>query len=271
VGREVGDPTTHAHHAESATSATPSCSYPASEIVLVCRALDRLYIREWSGRVVSTPLPASPVSAASLGTENNANGVCVGISGGGVWWRAEWSSCDDSPAPNHPPPPRPNQTHTLINLRLRLPRNNFKLCFTPVSRCFSSFPHGTCALSVSRPYLALEDVYPPTLCAALTSNATLGTAVVLVCKMLPFSEPERGCHPLRRPIPRDLVRRNALLLRGARHDRAVSRPQLAVAAWDGDSQLELFPLHSPLLGKSSLVSFPPLNNMLKFSGCSYLI
>ena len=28
----------------------------------------------------------------------------------------------------------------------------------------------------------------------------------------------------------------------------------------------LFPLHSPLLGESLLVSFPPLNNMLKFSG-----
>jgi hypothetical protein len=31
-------------------------------------------------------------------------------------------------------------------------------------------------------------------------------------------------------------------------------------------RLELFPLHSPLLGESLLVSFPPLINMLKFSG-----
>ena len=36
-------------------------------------------------------------------------------------------------------------------------------------------------------------------------------------------------------------------------------------------QSELFPLHSPLLGESWLVSFPPLNNMLKFSGYSCLI
>src|SRR5689334_10176814 len=35
--------------------------------------------------------------------------------------------------------------------------------------------------------------------------------------------------------------------------------------------LELFPLHSPLLRESLLVSFPPLNNMLKFSGSSRLI
>ena len=33
-----------------------------------------------------------------------------------------------------------------------------------------------------------------------------------------------------------------------------------------DSKIELFPLHSPLLGESLLVSFPPLNDMLKFSG-----
>src|SRR5690242_3216347 len=38
-----------------------------------------------------------------------------------------------------------------------------------------------------------------------------------------------------------------------------------------DFQVELFPLHSPLLGESWLVSFPPLSYMLKFSGSSCLI
>ena len=33
-------------------------------------------------------------------------------------------------------------------------------------------------------------------------------------------------------------------------------------------QIELVPLHSPLLGESWLVSFPPLINMFKFSGSS---
>ena len=32
-----------------------------------------------------------------------------------------------------------------------------------------------------------------------------------------------------------------------------------------DFQVELLALHSPLLSQSSLVSFPPLNDMLKFS------
>ena len=37
------------------------------------------------------------------------------------------------------------------------------------------------------------------------------------------------------------------------------------------SNFELFPLHSPLLGESWLFSFPPLIDMLKFSGWSQLI
>jgi len=45
----------------------------------------------------------------------------------------------------------------------------------------------------------------------------------------------------------------------------------SVARLDNRFNLELFPLHSPLLGESLLVSFPPLNNMLKFSGSSRLI
>jgi hypothetical protein len=37
----------------------------------------------------------------------------------------------------------------------------------------------------------------------------------------------------------------------------------------GDFHCGLFPLPSPVLGESLLVSFPPLNDMLKFSGYSY--
>src|SRR6202021_863524 len=38
-----------------------------------------------------------------------------------------------------------------------------------------------------------------------------------------------------------------------------------------DFKFELLPLHSPLLRQSLLVSFPPLIDMLKFSGYPYLI
>ena len=32
----------------------------------------------------------------------------------------------------------------------------FQVSFTPLSGCFSPFPHGTCSLSVTREYLGLE-------------------------------------------------------------------------------------------------------------------
>ena len=38
-----------------------------------------------------------------------------------------------------------------------------------------------------------------------------------------------------------------------------------------DSKFELLPVQSPLLRQSLLISFPPLSNMLKSSGSSYLI
>ena len=47
-----------------------------------------------------------------------------------------------------------------------------------------------------------------------------------------------------------------------------SRLQFGLLA---DFRIELFPVHSPLLRESLLVSFPPLSYMLKFSGSSYLI
>ncbi|KAF0721512.1 hypothetical protein Ae201684_019106 [Aphanomyces euteiches] len=60
-------------------------------------------------------------------------------------------------------------------------------------------------------------------------------------------EQRREYHPPCCPLPRDLSQTTIRHLRG-------------------DFKLELFPLHSPLLRESLLVSFPPLNYMLKFSG-----
>ncbi len=55
---------------------------------------------------------------------------------------------------------------------------------------------------------------------------------------------------------------------GPASNAKVSRPQFD--ARGADSQGELHPFHSPLLRISWLVSFPPLNYMLKFSGSSCL-
>jgi len=66
----------------------------------------------------------------------------------------------------------------------------------------------------------------------------------------------------------------AITLYGApfQGDWAGGSPDLPSADYNSDPQREpdfksgLLPLHSPLLGQSQLLSFPPLIDMLKFSG-----
>ncbi|KAI3671408.1 hypothetical protein L2E82_53329 [Cichorium intybus] len=62
---------------------------------------------------------------------------------GGPGYRRSTSDRDASPAP------------------IRFPPDNFKHSLTLFSKSFSSFPRGTCLLSVSRRYLALDGIYRP--------------------------------------------------------------------------------------------------------------
>ena len=55
--------------------------------------------------------------------------------------------------------------------RESFPFNNFTCCLTLFPKCFSSFDHSTCALSVSGRCLALEEIYLP-FGAAFPNNAT---------------------------------------------------------------------------------------------------
>ncbi|KAK8640632.1 hypothetical protein V6N13_008384 [Hibiscus sabdariffa] len=54
---------------------------------------------------------------------------------------------------------------------IHFPPDNFKHSLTLFSKSFSSFPRGTCSLSVSRPYLALDGIYRP-IRAAFPNNPT---------------------------------------------------------------------------------------------------
>ena len=54
---------------------------------------------------------------------------------------------------------------------MRFPFNNFTCFLTLFPKCFSSFDHSTCALSVSGRYLALEGIYLP-FRAAFPNNST---------------------------------------------------------------------------------------------------
>ena len=54
---------------------------------------------------------------------------------------------------------------------LRFHFSNFRYSLTLFSKFFSSFPHGTCLLSVSHQYLALDGIYHP-IWAAIPNNST---------------------------------------------------------------------------------------------------
>jgi len=67
-----------------------------------------------------------------------------------------------------------NQIHTCTYPHTNFHRflfNNFRYYFTLFSKFFSSFPHGTCLLSVFHKYLALDGIYHP-IRAAIPNNST---------------------------------------------------------------------------------------------------
>jgi hypothetical protein len=130
--------------------------------------------------------------------------------------------------------------------------SNFRYYLTLFSKFFASFPHGTCSLSVSHLYLALDGIYHP-LRAAIPNNSTLRKPVV----HLSF-QTWTGLSPSTALCSKRLYPK--------------LKADLASPDYNSeDFQSELFPLHSPLLRESLLVSFPPPSYMLKFSGYSWLI
>ena len=127
----------------------------------------------------------------------------------------------------HPPP----DPKVKVGLRL--------LCRHPVSGsvslpalgCFSPFPHGTGALSVTEEYLGLEGG-PPTFGQDCSGPALLenhGSPL-----------PVPGCHRLWRAVPD--ASGSSLLATG------------------------LVRVRSPLLAESLLLSFPPATEMFQFAG-----
>ena len=67
---------------------------------------------------------------------------------------------------------------TKIHWFHSLPFQQFQALLTLFPKSFSSFPHGTCLLSVSNLYLALDEIYHP-LCAPIPRNVTLRRRTVL--------------------------------------------------------------------------------------------
>ena len=67
---------------------------------------------------------------------------------------------------------------TKIHWFHSLPFQQFQALLTLFPKSLSSFPHGTCLLSVSNLYLALDEIYHP-LCAPIPRNVTLSRHTVL--------------------------------------------------------------------------------------------
>jgi hypothetical protein len=136
-----------------------------------------------------------------------------------------------------------------------LPFQQFQALLTLFPKSFSSFPHGTCLLSVSNQYLASDEIYHP-ICAPIPRNVTLRTHAV-----------HGGLQ----------MTNGTLTLVGALFQEAYICASVGGTSRDYNSRprgpdfhTELVPVHSPLLRESCLVSYPPLTYMLKFSGFSDL-
>ena len=93
--------------------------------------------------------------------------------------------------------PSPESRQSIAN-SMRFPSNGFTYYLTFFSKFFSSFPHGTCSLSVSCQYSALDGVYHP-FWAAFPNNPTHGKRIVNGTRCR-----KRDCHPLWCAIPSNL-------------------------------------------------------------------
>ena len=97
----------------------------------------------------------------------------------------------------------PAKTQSVrVTSALGFPLNGFTHCLTLFSKFFSSFPHGTCSLSVSYQYLALDEVYHP-LNAALSSCATQRKNIIKGR----IGNQGRGSHPPWQFVPKHLGHR----------------------------------------------------------------
>jgi len=164
-----------------------------------------------------------------------------------------------------------------------LPFQQLQGLLTLFSESFSSFPCGTCLLSVSHRVFSLRWSIPPNSGCTLKQpdSKTADPLRILSTRPSPFVVgPLRESHPLcftpfhvtwDRWTVLDLGRVHRLqflmtsVLTCTDGSFGVGRCRRSIQ----DFRLGLFPVHSPLLRESRLFSFPPLNKMLQFSGYSY--
>ncbi|CAN6998512.1 unnamed protein product, partial [Brassica rapa subsp. trilocularis] len=103
-----------------------------------------------------------------------------------VYLPVDWHTCQT---------PWSDESPALI----RFPPDNFKHSLTLFSKSFSSLPRGTCSLSVSHPYLALDEIYH-----TIGNLPFPTTRLVDSASWCDRVRARRGSHPLWRPFPGNL-------------------------------------------------------------------
>src|SRR5688572_15608794 len=132
----------------------------------------------------------------------------------------------------------------------------------PSQGCFSPFPHGSGSLSVAGTYLALGDGPPGfpqgSTCPAVLRNQTRE----------PLSFRLRGLHPVSPAIPDRSATKSVSYSPTLLPQREV-RPCNTLDTTPAGltyRRFGLFPVRSPLLGESRLLSAPPGTEMVHFPG-----
>lgn len=142
----------------------------------------------------------------------------------------------------------------------RLTLYSLRRYFTLLTECFSPVPRGTCELSVLCSIFSFGRNLPPVF-QLYYQTTVLGTRTC--------TAPARATNRLSLPMVLHIEKKNS-------NSQTKHVARCSIHPWTHPSSVqcfytlnhwvELFPFHSPLLRESCLVSFPPLINMLKFSG-----
>lgn len=163
-----------------------------------------------------------------------------------------------SPPLSSPSPPPYQKNHSkpwpfILTSRQIVPSIQFQVLLTLFSQFFSTFLRSTSPLSVSMSYLGLEEIYLP-FYALFPKYATRKQKEIRETKQL-----VTGLSPSLAPISIELHKcliPTSLLLK-----RCIG----VLHYWNTPFSFDLFHLRSPLLMESHLISFPGVNNMLKFT------
>ena len=155
-----------------------------------------------------------------------------------------------------PPPYQENSSKppsSILTSRQIVPSIQFQVLLTLFSQFFSTFLRSTSPLSVSMSYLGLEEIYLP-FYALFPKYATRKQKEIRETQ-----DSATGLSPSLAPISIEIRKSwipTSLLLK-----RCIGMLDNSNTPFSFD----LFRLRSPLLAESRLISFPGVNNMLKFT------